>query len=74
MYGAHDTYRFKLSVKMGPQTTLDLKSGFLTESFKQATGPPRSGAGVGVGMLRSAGDFLTWKLKTLERHFTNFSF
>ena len=26
---------------------------------RQAAGPPRSGAGVGVGMLRRAGDFLT---------------
>ena len=25
----------------------------------QATGPPRSGAGVGIGMLRGAGDSLT---------------
>ena len=25
----------------------------------QATGPPRSGAGVGVGMLRGSGDSLT---------------
>ena len=29
---------------------------------EQATGPPRSGAGVGVGMLRGAGDSLTWKM------------
>ena len=26
---------------------------------RQATGPPRSGAGVGLGMLRGAGDSLT---------------
>ena len=31
----------------------------------QATGPPRSGAGVGIGMLRGAGDSLTWKQKSL---------
>ena len=32
------------------------KYGFLTGPLTQATGPPRSGAGVAVGMLRGAGD------------------
>ena len=34
--------------------------------LRQATGPPWSGAGVGVGMLRGAGDSLTWKYKSYK--------
>ena len=30
-----------------------------TGPLRQATGPPRSGAGVGVGVLRGAGDSFT---------------
>ena len=42
----------------GPPTMLSsasLASGTGPETPRQATGPPRSGAGVGVGMLRGAG-------------------
>ncbi len=31
----------------------------MAHTHRQATGPPRSGAGVGDGMLRGAGDSLT---------------
>ena len=35
-----------------------------TGPLNQATGPPQSDAGVGIGMLRGAGDSLTWKKKS----------
>ena len=41
---------------LSPQTKGDRKA--VTKN-RQATGPPRSGAGVGVGRLRGAGDSLT---------------
>ena len=43
-----------------------------TGPLRQAMGPPRSGAGVGVGMLRGAGDSLTWKYWFLGFWFIGF--
>ena len=37
-----------------------------TGPLRQATGPPWSGARVGVGMLRGAGYSLTWKYKSYQ--------
>ena len=39
-----------------------MNSDRLRDQLRQATGPPRSGAGVRVGMLRGAGDSRTWKI------------
>ena len=39
--------------------TLVFSSKRAAGPLRQATGPPRSGAGMGVGMLRDAGDSLS---------------
>ena len=41
-------------------------------SVNQATGPPRSGAGVGVGMLRGAGDSINWNYEFPNCQFFKF--
>ena len=45
-----------------------IRNPMATGPLTQATGPPRSGAGVGVGMLRGAGDPFLEFLLDLEIH------
>ena len=58
------------SQSMAVSQSIDYRLLLLSKSspgpLRQATGPPRAGAGVGVGMLRGAGDSPHLKIETFK--------